>query len=144
MSTPVTDSFLFGDHRVTVTAETYYDLIFFAPYEWCQFLLDHNGWRYLDEACHVFHRGQEKDRDNEASFHRVQDEVECLCKSYRPSALREKVTMLSLSCWPLLSSCETLSASPAVAACDQQASKVIRPIGASNSAYRALPSVNSN
>lgn len=60
MSTPATDSFLFGDHRVTVTAEAYYDLIFFAPYEWCQFLLDHNGWRYLDEACHVFHRDHVK------------------------------------------------------------------------------------
>ena len=56
MSTPATDSFLFGDHRVIVNSEAYYDLIFVAPYEWCQFLLDHNGWRYLDEACHVFHR----------------------------------------------------------------------------------------
>lgn len=55
MSTPATDSFRFGDHRVTVICEAYYDLIFFARYEWCQFLLDHNGWRYLDEACRSFH-----------------------------------------------------------------------------------------
>jgi hypothetical protein len=55
MSTPATETFRFGDHRVTVIFEAYYDLIFYAPYVWCEFLLDHNGWRYLDEACICFH-----------------------------------------------------------------------------------------
>lgn len=56
MSTPVLDTLHFGKHQVTVGFEAYYDLIFLAPYEWCQFLLDHDGWRYLDEACCWFHQ----------------------------------------------------------------------------------------
>ncbi len=56
MSTTNTDTFRFGTHQVTVSSDAYYDLIFYAPYDWCQFLLDHQGWRYLDDACQFFHQ----------------------------------------------------------------------------------------
>ena len=49
------DTLRFGKNRVTVDFYAYYDLIFFAPYEWCQFLLYHKGWCYPDEACCWFH-----------------------------------------------------------------------------------------
>lgn len=55
MSTPATDTFQFGDHKVTVISDAYSDLVFYDPYGWCQFLLDHNGWAYIDEACRYFH-----------------------------------------------------------------------------------------
>jgi hypothetical protein len=55
MSTPDTETFRFGDYRAILNFEAYYDLIFYAPYEWCQFLLDYNNWRYLDEAGRSFH-----------------------------------------------------------------------------------------
>ena len=55
MSGPILETFLFGDHRAILNFEAYYDLIFYAPYEWCQFLLDHGSWRNLDEACRLFH-----------------------------------------------------------------------------------------
>ena len=56
MSTPAEETFRFGEHRVTITDDLYYDLIFNLPYAWCQFLLDHDGWGYLDEACCGFHQ----------------------------------------------------------------------------------------
>ena len=55
MSTPAEETFRFGDHRVTITDDLYYDLIFNVPYAWCDWLLEHNGWRYLDEACRWLH-----------------------------------------------------------------------------------------
>lgn len=55
MSTSDMETFRFGDHRAIVNFDAYYDLIFYAPYDWCQFRVDHNGWRYLDEACRSFH-----------------------------------------------------------------------------------------
>lgn len=49
------DTLHFGTNRVTVNSDGYCDLIFEDPYEWCQFLLDHDGWAYPDEACRWFH-----------------------------------------------------------------------------------------
>lgn len=55
MSTPVLDTFLFGGHQVTIRDDLYDDMIFFAQDAWCDWLLEHNGWRYLDEACRWLH-----------------------------------------------------------------------------------------
>jgi len=55
MSTPEEVTFRFGEDRVTVVEDLYYDLIFDAPFAWCEWLLKHNGWRYLDEACWFLH-----------------------------------------------------------------------------------------
>ena len=55
MSTPVLDTFLFGKQRVTISYDLYYDMIFFAQEAWCEWLLEYNGWRDLDEACRYLH-----------------------------------------------------------------------------------------
>jgi hypothetical protein len=55
MSTPVLDTFQFGEHQVTIENYLYDDMIFFAQEAWCEWLLEHNGWRDLDEACRGLH-----------------------------------------------------------------------------------------
>ena len=55
MSTPVLDTFRFGGHQVTIRDDLYDDMIFFAQEAWCAWLLEHNGWRDLDEACRWLH-----------------------------------------------------------------------------------------
>ena len=52
---PFIETLHFGKNRVEVDSEGYYDLIFYHQHDWCRFLLAHEGWRYLDEACRWFH-----------------------------------------------------------------------------------------
>jgi hypothetical protein len=52
MSCPWT--FHFGDRTVEVDFNDYYDL-FFEPYDYCDWLLEHHAWRNLDHACEGFH-----------------------------------------------------------------------------------------
>lgn len=49
------ETFIIGERRVTVDYEELYDLIFDAPYEFCAWLLEHEGWRDLDQVCWAFH-----------------------------------------------------------------------------------------
>jgi hypothetical protein len=55
MSADVPETFRFGDRRVTVDLNDFYDLLFEAPDEFCDWLLEHEAWRDLGEVCRCFH-----------------------------------------------------------------------------------------
>lgn len=55
MSADCSHTFNFGGKHVIVDENDFYDLIFEDQYEFCRWLLRHDGWRYLDHACEMFH-----------------------------------------------------------------------------------------
>ncbi|HEY1768825.1 MAG TPA: hypothetical protein VGG02_01040 [Chthoniobacterales bacterium] len=48
-------TFYFGEEVVTVDVNIFNDYIFEDPYRFCDWLLEYQGWRYLDHACENFH-----------------------------------------------------------------------------------------
>ena len=55
MSSHLLEEFRFGDRRVTIGCDAYWDLVFPRPERFCEWLLANDGWRDLDEACVPLH-----------------------------------------------------------------------------------------
>jgi len=55
MSSQHFEEFLFGDRRVTISCDAYWDMVFPRPERFCKWLLANDGWQDLDEACVPLH-----------------------------------------------------------------------------------------